>query len=54
MIGGGLRGDSDGLAMAHILVCLATQISFGDNSLSCILIFCTFCVSTKRLIKMRF
>ena len=36
MTGGSLRGDSDRLVMADILVWLvASQTSFGDNSLNC-------------------
>ena len=55
MTGGSLRGDSDRLVMADILVWLvASQTSFIDNSLNCKLTYCTFCVSTKRLTKMRF
>lgn len=39
----GPRRGSDGLAMVHVLVwVVATQISFGDNSLSYTFIFCTF------------
>lgn len=55
VIGGGPRGDSGGLAMVRVLIwVVATQVSFGDNSLGYTLVFwACFCVSTKMFTKMR-